>query len=110
MTSVQVEPGVIVKTERVKCMDIVCDNLPVCGGKVEDKGAGTPTETELRVKGWHIYHGTTIGGASHDAVLCPSCASNRRRTLAPAPDLQPGQQELWTIEVTVDEASDQEPR
>lgn len=100
-------------------MNVYCDNLPVCGGKQEDRGAGTPTETELRVKGWHIYHGTTIGGAKHDAVLCPSCASNRRKALAPAPSL-PGQRELWEIEaivdrglgqieVEIDEAPGQEP-
>lgn len=94
MATVQETPGATVSIGRVRYMDILCDNLPVCGGKLEDRGAGTPTETELRVKGWHIYHGTTIGGASHDAVLCPSCASNRRR--APTPEQQSGQQELWT--------------
>ena len=103
MTSAQGAPGVIAFIGRVRYMDILCSNYPVCGGKQEDRGAGTPTETELRVKGWHIYHGTTIGGASHDAVLCPSCASNRRRALTPAPEQQPGQQELW------DEAPVQEP-
>lgn len=98
MTSAQGAPGVIAFIGRVRYMDILCSNYPVCGGKQEDRGAGTPTETELRVKGWHIYHGTTIGGARHDAVLCPSCASNRRRALPPAPEQRPGQQELWSID------------
>lgn len=85
-------------------MDTVCDNFSVCKSTEQDRGAGTLTEQHLRAKGWHIYHGRTNSGQEHHAVLCPRCATNRRRELAPPPGLRPGQEELFLIEAIVNEA------
>lgn len=84
-------------------MNRYCDNYTICNSTAMDRGAGTLTEDWLRAKGWHVYHGKTQGGQEHHALLCPGCANNRRRALAPAPQTQPGQQELWVLEAIVDE-------
>jgi hypothetical protein len=80
-------------------MNLYCDNYATCNGWLRDHD-----ETYARTKGWHIFHGTNMGGGSHEGVLCPRCVSTRRRALDPAPPLQPGQQELFVIEAIVDVA------
>ena len=51
-----------------------CDNYSVCGGDMPL----AVSEDSARAKGWHIFHGTTIGGAPADGVLCPDCAKSSR--------------------------------
>lgn len=70
---------------------IYCDNYKICKRMFIHRGTTHATETRARVAGWHIYHGRTIGGACHDAVLCPTC-------LGPSPSrTEPleGQEGLW---------------
>jgi len=81
-------------------MNIYCDNYSVCNSYLTDG----ITEERARVKGWHIFHGTNIGGTRHDAILCPKCADSRRYALSTPPPLQPGDQELFVIEVQIEEA------
>lgn len=79
-------------------MNIYCDNYSVCNSLIQDG----ITEARARAKGWHMFDGTDQGGRQHTAVLCPRCVDTKRRALDPAPPLQPGDQELFTIEVIVE--------
>ena len=85
--------------------NLYCGNYAVCQGMMLDRGDELVNETHARAKGWHIFRGKTMGGGLHEGVLCPKCADNHRRRLSPAPPLQPGQRELFEIEVIVDEAA-----
>ena len=65
-----------------------CDN---CDNKVHDRGAGLSDE-RLRVLGWHIWDGTTIGGELTHVQLCGACCGSTR----PArPEVLEGQGELF---------------
>jgi hypothetical protein len=78
-------------------VNIYCDNYSTCNEVMFDRGSEVATKTRARAGGWHIFDGTTIGGAEHHATLGPVCAGMRRRALDPAPPLQPGQIELFEI-------------
>lgn len=74
---------------------IYCDNYKICKQMVLHRGTTHATETRARVAGWHIYHGQTIGGARHDAVLCPTCLGPSHRSATRSTDPLPGQEGLW---------------
>lgn len=82
--------------------NLYCDNYSQCNGMMLDRGSELTNESHARAKGWHIYHGVTMGGSVHDGLLCPACVDSKRRRLNPAPPLLPGQRELFEIEVIVD--------
>jgi hypothetical protein len=82
--------------------NLYCQNYVTCNGMFVDRGDLATNESVARAKGWHIYHGTTIGGVPHEGLLCPQCIGMHRRRLNPAPPLLPGQQELISIEVIID--------
>jgi hypothetical protein len=50
-----------------------------------------------------MFDGTDQGGMKHKATLCPRCVDTKRRALDPAPPLQPGDQELFVIEVQIED-------
>jgi hypothetical protein len=83
-------------------MNLYCDNYQTCNSYTMSLNSLEETETRARARGWHIFHGTDNSGKAHDAVLCAHCVDSRRRKLDPAPPLQPGQQELFSIEARVD--------
>jgi hypothetical protein len=80
-------------------MNIYCDNYSVCNSYLQDG----ITEDRARVKGWHLFNGTDQGGKEHKAVLCPRCVDTKRRTLDPAPLPQLGDQQLFIIEVQIED-------
>lgn len=82
--------------------NLFCDNYAECQGMMLDRGNDLINESHARAKGWHVFHGQTLGGSVHEGLLCPRCADNHRRRLSPAPALLPGQRELFEIEVVVD--------
>lgn len=86
-------------------MNLYCDNYSTCNGYLVDQGSSEANEARARAKGWHIFHGVTMGGDPHHGALCGSCAGSHRRKLSPAKPLLPGQQELIEIVVTVDPAA-----
>lgn len=85
-------------------MNLYCDNYATCHEIQYDRGSPEANEIQARAKGWHIFKGTNMGGSPHEGSLGPKCVGTHRRALNPAPPLQPGQQELWEIEVIVEEA------
>lgn len=86
-------------------MNLYCDNYSVCNEYLPDQGTVQANETRARAKGWHIWHGVTMGGSPHHGCLGPRCADNHRRRLSPSPPVLVGQQELIEIVVTVDPAA-----
>lgn len=74
--------------------DLLCDNFLICRSYVFKLNTLTLTLAVARARGWHVFDGTTIGGADVKAVLCPMCVGQRNR-LAAAPALLPGQEELF---------------
>lgn len=60
-------------------MDIICDRFDVCRSKILDRGP--KTEDHARAKGWHIWHGTTMGGREQTVTLCGACVESGRRML-----------------------------
>lgn len=80
-------------------MNMYCDNYSVCNSYLADG----ITPERARAKGWHMFDGTDQGGREHKAVLCPRCIDTKRRALDPAPPLQPGDQELFVIQVDIEE-------
>lgn len=95
MDPAPVGTGAIATIDRHIQMNLYCQNYATCNGMLVDRGDPNLNETHARAKGWHIYHGHSMSGTVHDGVLCPRCADSRRRSLAPAPPVQQGQQELW---------------
>jgi hypothetical protein len=98
MPGVLAGPGATASIDSRIQMNLYCQNYATCHGVVIDRGTGDLNEIHARAKGWHIFHGHSMGGDAHDAVLCGKCVDSRRRDLTPAPPLQPGQQELWAID------------
>lgn len=74
-------------------MNLYCDNHATCGEVLWDQGSQALTETVARVKGWHLFDGTTMGGTLHKAALGPRCVGTRRRD--PAPEVLDGQEGLF---------------
>lgn len=74
---------------------IYCDNYKICKQMVMHRGTTHATETRARVAGWHIYHGYTIGGAPHEAALCPQCLGPSRSPAGRSTEPLPGQEGLW---------------
>jgi hypothetical protein len=67
--------------EGIVYVNIYCDNYSTCNAIYLDRHGDAEqrkVEERARTKGWHIYHGTTIGGAEHNGTLCPRCASSRK--------------------------------
>ena len=75
-------------------MNLYCDNYAQCNALVLDRGGEQSTEAVARAKGWHIFHGETMGGVPSHVYLCDGCSGSRRRALRPAPGPTPGQLEL----------------
>lgn len=74
---------------------IYCDNYKTCKQMVLHRGTAHATETRARVGGWHIFHGQTMGGAPHEAVLCPACLGPSRSPTSGRSEPLPGQEGLW---------------
>jgi hypothetical protein len=78
---------------------VYCDRFDAaenwCTGVYHDLGAGTPTDDQLRARGWHVWRGTLHSGYYAEVRLCPRCTGSTR---APAPQVLDGQQELFTVE------------
>lgn len=75
-------------------MDVTCDNNSVCGSTYRDMGDPHVTNEWARSRGWHIWTGTTMSGASSTVTLCPACVGSRRRALPPVQTVQGEQLEL----------------
>lgn len=75
--------------------NLYCDNYSTCNSYVLDLGTAERTETKARVRGWHIFTGTTIGGDPHRGVLCPTCLGPSRRGGSVPPKVLPGQEGLF---------------
>lgn len=73
---------------------IACDNYETCGSVAQWRGSTQATYQSARVKGWHIFQGSTMGGAQLTAVICDKCIGTNRSRLEPAPKVLPGQLEL----------------
>lgn len=73
--------------------NLYCDNYRTCNSFCPDQGTKERTEARARARGWHVFHGQTMGGSDHDGILCEKCASSRRlaKPVTPLPD----QQELF---------------
>lgn len=71
-----------------------CDNHADCGGQIAAEVTMAATMTRARVKGWHIYTGSTQGGEQVVWILCPACVGQRGRLPKP-PEALPGQEELF---------------
>lgn len=74
---------------------LYCDNYKICKRMILHRGTTEATEIRARVAGWHIYHGQTIGGVRHDAVLCPTCLGPSRFPVTGRSEPLPGQEGLW---------------
>lgn len=77
-------------------MDIICDRFDVCRNKIFDRG--DRTEDFARVKGWHIWRGTTMGGKEQVVTLCGACVESGRRMLKTVEAL-PGQYPIPQLEI-----------
>lgn len=84
--------------------NLYCDNYQTCNSYVLGLNTIQATENRARARGWHIFHGEDHGGREHHAVLCAHCVDAKRRALDPAPPLQRGQQELFTLDIAIGEA------
>lgn len=71
---------------------LVCDHYTECGEWI--RYGGNDGFDRVRVKGWHIYEGVTIGGQMVTYLLGPDCVGRRKR-LDPAPPVLPGQEGLF---------------
>ena len=58
--------------------NLYCDNYRVCHGIVVDQGSEKDTEARARARGWHIFHGETMGGDVTYNVLCVQCVGSSR--------------------------------
>jgi hypothetical protein len=81
-------------------MSIFCDNFATCNETVFHD-----SEERARVKGWHIWEGTTMGGKHQRVVLGPRCVGKRQRPDKDLPPLMPGDQTMIQFEVEVEEAA-----
>lgn len=72
--------------------NLFCDNYRTCHQVVVDQGTDKLTEARARARGWHIFHGETMGGRTHNGVLCGQCVGSTRpqRVQNPLP-----QDPLW---------------
>jgi len=68
---------------------VLCDNYATCASRLDDK-----TYVQARVKGWHIYEGTTPRGIEVVWILCPACVGKRGHGPRP-PQVLNGQEELF---------------
>jgi hypothetical protein len=66
-----------------------------CHGVFFDVGAGTPSDDQLRARGWHVWRGTLHSGFYSEVHLCPRCTGSTRPVV---PQVLDGQQELFEIE------------
>lgn len=83
--------------------DVLCDrywngNEPGCDGVYHDIGGGTPTDDQLRARGWHVWKGTLHSGFYAEVRLCDRCTGSTRPVV---PTVLEGQQELFEIEEVV---------
>jgi hypothetical protein len=78
--------------------NVYCDRYDEpggCSGKCHDIGAGTPTDDQLRARGWHVWKGTLHSGFYAEVRLCERCTGSTRPVV---PKVLEGQQELFEIE------------
>lgn len=66
-----------------------------CQGVYLDLGGGTPTDDQLRARGWHVWRGTLHSGFYATVYLCDRCTGSTRPVV---PKVLDGQQELFEIE------------
>lgn len=78
-------------------MNIICDRFSVCGCMLLDRGGNM--ESYARAKGWHIWHGTTLGGKEHEVTLCNVCVQSHRRQLGPEHQELPDQYPIPELEI-----------
>ena len=74
--------------------NLYCSNYAQCNSFYPDQGGNETTEQRARARGWHIFHGVTIGGKAHNEALCEKCATNSHYR-PPAKPLE-GQDELFS--------------
>jgi hypothetical protein len=75
--------------------NLYCDNYSTCNSVVLSLKTPEATETKARVRGWHIFDGTTLGGRPHRGVLCPRCVGPSRPPVGSLSKVLPGQEELF---------------
>ena len=81
--------------------NLYCDNYATCNSYVYELASTQATTSKARAAGWHIFTGTTVGGKSHQGVLCPKCVGPNRPRLSPAPNVMDGQESLFSTSVEV---------
>jgi len=74
---------------------LYCDNYVTCKSRYPLHQDQAGTEARAHARGWHLFHGHTVGGAPDHHVLCPDCVGPRAFRRPPAVVLE-GQQELFT--------------
>lgn len=78
---------------------IFCDRYGEGGcHSVYDRGVDSPTDDQLRARGWHVWKGTLHSGFYAEVHLCPRCTGSTRPEV---PKVLEGQQELFEIEEVV---------
>ncbi len=69
-----------------------------CSGIYVDFGGGTPSDDQLRARGWHVWKGTLHSGFYAEVRLCDRCTGSTRPVV---PKVLDGQQELFEIEEVI---------
>lgn len=70
-----------------------CDRYQTCGQEAVDRGGGTLSDEQLRIRGWRVWSGTDHLGRLHAVVLCEKCGGSTKRPPLGAP--LEGQEELF---------------
>jgi hypothetical protein len=77
---------------------VLCNRYEDCAGVYHDVGGGTPSDDQLRARGWHVWRGTLHSGCYAEVRLCERCTGSTR---AVVPQVLDGQQELFEIEEVI---------
>lgn len=64
---------------KIRPLYLFCDNFKKCQFAIPYADTDHLTEERARARGWHVWHGTTMGGTEKTVVLCPSCVGHHRR-------------------------------
>lgn len=59
-------------------MFLYCDNYVTCNQLIQLLDTQTATDDAARAKGWRVWRGQNMGGASLEVVLCPQCVGHHR--------------------------------
>jgi hypothetical protein len=76
---------------------LYCDNYSSCNSYLYGLATKEATETKARVRGWHLFDGTTIGGAPHRGTLCPKCVGPHRGPVISGRRVLEGQEALFPL-------------